>query len=156
MKSAPLLYKGGYWLLYVLPLALFIGMVVWRRRDEELSRDTVLLRKKRANKVALQRLVTAKKLLQAQDKKPFYEEVSKAIWLYMSDKLSIPLSALSRETASEAMSKKQVPADIQKKLEDVIWECETALYASGGSRKMDDTYEDAVKVISNLEDVFKA
>lgn len=155
-KSSPLLFTVSYWSAYVLPLALYFGLVYWKRRDEELSKDTTLLRRKRANKVALQRLITAKKLLQQQNKKPFYEEVSKAIWLYLSDKLSIPLSGLSRETATEAMSKRNVPADVQKKLEDVIWECENALYASGGSRQMSDTYEDAVKVISNLEDIFKA
>ncbi len=155
-RSGPLLFTASYWFLFLLPLVLFFAFAFRKRRDEELSRDTVLLRKKRANKVALQRLVTANKFLQQQNKKPFYEEVSKAIWLYMSYKLSIPLSALSRETASEAMIARKVPADIQKKMEDVIWECETALYASGGSRQMADTYEDAVKVISNLEDIFKA
>jgi hypothetical protein len=154
-RSAPLFFSAGYWSMYLLPVALFAGMVVWRRRDEELSKDSVLLRKKRANKVALQRLITAKKLLQEQNKKPFYEEISKAIWLYLSDKLSIPLASLSRETAADALSKRNVPTDVQKLLEDVIWECETALYASGGTRKMSDTYDDAVKVISNLEDLFK-
>lgn len=155
-KSSPLMFTAGYWSAYALPIALYFGLVYRRRRDEELSKDSTLLRKKRANKVALQRLITAKKLLQQQSKKPFYEEVSKAIWLYLSDKLSIPLSSLSRESAVEAMNKRNVPADIQKKLEEVIWECETALYASGGSRQMSDTYDDAVKVISNLEDIFKA
>jgi hypothetical protein len=154
--SSPLLFRASYWLLYLLPLILFFLYAFRRRRDEELSRDTVSLRKKRANKVALQRLVTANKLLLQQNTKPFYEEVSKAIWLYLSDKLSIPLSALSRETASEALQARKVPATIQKKMEDVIWECETALYASGGSRQMKDTYDDAVSVISNLEDIFKA
>jgi len=156
VKAPPLLSRASYWLMYLLPLVLFFIIVLLRRRDEELSRDTVLLRRKRANKVALQRLVTAKKLLQEQNRKPFYEEVSKAIWLYLSDKLSIPLSALSRDTASAAMSAKNVPADVQRTVENVIGECETALYASSSSRQMADTYDDAVKVISNLEDIFKA
>lgn len=155
MQSRPALHTPGYWSLYLLPAALLVGYGVWRRRNEELSRDTVLLRKKRANKVALQRLTAARGYLQKKEKKPFYEEVSKAMWLYLSDKLSIPLSALSRDTATEAMNSRNVPADVQKKLNDVLWECETALYASGGSRTMNDTYDDAVKVISNLEDVFK-
>ncbi|GAA4468939.1 hypothetical protein GCM10023093_27520 [Nemorincola caseinilytica] len=154
--SGPIMHKPGYWSLYVLPMALLAGYVVWRRRDEELSRDTVALRKKRANKVAFQRLATTRTLLQQKDKKPFYEEISKAIWLYLSDKLSIPLSALSRETATEAMNSRKVPDDVQKRLEHVITECETSLYASGGLRTMNDTYEDAVKVISDLEDIFKA
>jgi hypothetical protein len=155
-KSAPLIYRPTYWALFLMPLAVFGAAVFWKRRDEELSRDTVLLRKKRANKVALKRLVTAKKLLLAQSKKPFYEEISKAIWLYLSDKLSIPLSGLSRETAQEAMKSRKIPAELLNRIDDVISECETALYASGGSRTMNDTYDDAVKIISNLEDEFKA
>ncbi len=155
-NSGPLMFRPLFWLLFLLPLIAFFFVAYKKRRDDELSRDTVSLRKKRANKIALQRLVTAKKLLQTQSSKPFYEEVSKAIWLYLSDKLSIPLSLLSRETASEVLTARNVPADIQKTLDAVIDECETALYASGGSRQMSDTYEDAVKVISNLEDIFKA
>jgi len=152
----PLLLTGAYWGMYSLPILSFIGMILWKRRDEELSKDSVKLRSKRANKIALQRLATARKLLQAQDKKPFYEEISKAIWLYLSDKLAIPLSALSKDTAREAMSARRVPETTQKNLENVMWECETALYASGGSKQMTHTYEEAIKVISDLEDVFKA
>jgi len=155
LKSKPILFTGGYWSMYAFPLLTFIGLIVWKRRDEELSKDTVLLRSKRANKVALQRLVTAKKFLQEQNKKPFYEEISKAIWLYLSDKLNIPLSSLSRETANYSMGMRKVPEGIQKSVENVIWECETALYATGGSKQMAHTYEEAIKVISDLEEVFK-
>lgn len=154
--SRPMIYSAGYWSMYALPMLAFAGILAWRKRDEEQARDTARLRSKRANKVALQRLVTARKLLQAKDKKPFYEEISKAIWLYLSDKLNIPLSALSKETATEAMNSRRVPENIQKSLENVMWECETSLYASGGSREMSHTYEEAIKVISDLEDVFKA
>ena len=156
LRSKPLLFTGTYWSMFAFPLLAFIGLVVWKRRDEELSKNTVLLRSKRANKVALQRLATAKTYLQQNEKTPFYEEISKATWLYLSDKLNIPLSALSRDTAAEAMSTRNVPGAVQKHLEDVIWECETALYASGGSQKMAYIYDEAIKVISDLEDVFKA
>jgi len=156
MRSKPLPYTPAYWSMYAFPLLAFIGMVVWKRRDEELSKDSALLRRKRANKIALQRLNTAKKLLDQQNKVPFYEEVSKAIWLYLSDKLSIPLSSLSKETAAEAMNMRKVPDTLQKNLQNVMWECETALYASGGSKQMAHTYDEAIKVISELEDVFKA
>ena len=152
----PILLTGGYWSLYALPLLAFVGIIGWKKRDEELSKNTVLLKSRRANKIALQRLVTARKLLQEESKTPFYEEVSKAIWLYLSDKMNIPLSALSRDTAKYAMNERNIPEHLQKDLENVIWECETALYASGGSKQMVHTYEGAIKVISDLEDVFKA
>lgn len=155
-NDKPLPFKASYWSMYAFPLLAFIGMVVWKRRDEELSKDTALLKRKRANKIALQRLNTAKKLLDQQNKVPFYEEISKAIWLYLSDKLSIPLSGLSKETARDAMNIRKVPDGLQKNLENVMWECETALYASGGSKQMAHTYDEAIRVISDLEDVFKA
>ncbi|MCW3123241.1 MAG: hypothetical protein JWQ38_2733 [Flavipsychrobacter sp.] len=156
LNSRPMLFTAGYWSLYALPLVTFLGLMVWKRRDEEEAKDTVLLRRKRANKVALQRLVNAKKYLQEGNKNSFYEEVSKAIWLYLSDKLNIPLSSLSRDTATEAMNGRTVSPALQKNIEDVIWECETALYATGGSKQMEHTYDAAIKVISELEDVFKA
>jgi hypothetical protein len=156
LNSKPMLFTVTYWSMYAVPLFAFIGLLAWKRRDDELSKDMQLLKRRRANKIALQRLATARKLLAQEQKKPFYEEVSKAIWLYLSDKLSIPLSSLSRETAAEAMNMRKIPESVQKNLENVMWECETSLYASGGSQQMAHTYEEAIKVISDLEDVFKA
>lgn len=156
LNSKPLLFSPGFLLLFALPLLAFLFFMLLKRRNEEESRNTVLTKRKRANKVALQRLTSARKFMQQGNRNAFYEEVSKAIWLYLSDKLNIPLSSLSKETAREALNSRSVPAALQKSMEDVVWECETALYATGGSKKMDGTYENAVKVISELEDVFKS
>ena len=143
----------GYWSLYILPLLAFTGVLVWKKKSDEESGDRSLIRHKKANKIALQRLVTARKLLQENKKGPFYEEVSKAIWLYLSDKLRIPLSALSREAAVAALNGRKVPQHIQVRFEAVINDCETALYAPGSENRMAATYDDAVKVISDLEGV---
>ncbi len=155
-NSTPLLLSTGYWSLYALPLLAFIGLIIWKKRDDDLSKNSILLKNKRANKIALKRLVIANKLLLEKNKGAFYEEISKAIWLYLSDKINIPLSALSKETAMEALTIRKVPTEIQKNIESVIWECETALYASGGSNEMKNTYDEALKIISDLEDVIKA
>lgn len=153
--NKPLFFTVGYWSCYAAPLFAFIGLIVWRRREDELSKDIALLKNKRANKVALKRLAAAQKLLQQNQSKPFYEEVSKAIWLYLSDKLNIPLSTLSRETAWEILNSKQVPVDMQNRIENVVSNCETALYAGiSGTSQMTDTYKDAVGVISKLEESF--
>lgn len=154
--GTPMLYSPVYWSMYAFPLLALIGVGVWRKRDEELSRDTALLRNKRANKVALKRLVTAQKLLKENSQKPFYEEVSKAIWLYLSDKLNIPLSSLSKESARDAMAARKVPEQLTREVENVMTECETALYAQvGGSKAMEHTYTEAVELISKLEEIFR-
>jgi hypothetical protein len=156
-NSKPLLYSVGYWSLYALPLTAFIGLAVWRRRENELSKDIVGLRNRRANKVALKRLATAQQLLAQKNQKAFYDEISKAIWLYLSDKLNIQLSELSHERANESLTMRNVPIDLQHKAERVIHECETALYAGySGTDQMNHTYNEAIDVISKLEDCFKA
>ncbi len=149
----PLILTPGYWSLYALPLLALIGVGVWKRREDELQGNTVLLKNKRANKVALKRLATAKDLLQGNQQKSFYEEISKAIWLYLSDKLTIPLSALSKEAAAQALTSRKVPASLQADTQRVTDDCELALYApSGGRQQMQQTYEEAVAIISNLEE----
>jgi len=152
----PIMFTGTYWSMYAFPLFAFIGLLVYKRREEELSKDTVLLRKRRANKIAFQRLATAKKLLLQNSMKPFYEEISKAIWLYLSDKLNIPLSSLSRETATDAMNARNIPAELQEKIGHIMSECEVSLYATAVSQQMNHIYQEAIHVISDLEDNFKS
>jgi hypothetical protein len=152
LNSKPILFTVGYWSMYALPFLLFMGVAVWKRKEEEDLKDTVQLRNKRANKVALKRLVTAQKLLQQNKRQPFYEEVSKAIWLYLSDKLYIPLSSLSREKAVEMLTLRKVPSQLQQNIDKIIDDCEISLYAGAGSSQMNQTYKDAVDVISKLEE----
>jgi hypothetical protein len=154
LNSQPLFFKAGYWSMYAFPMLAFVGLLVWRRREEEFSKDTVKLRNKRANKVALKRLSTAKKLLDQNTKAGFYEEVSKAVWLYLSDKLNIPLSELSRDRAEETLSSKNVDALTLSKMQTVMNNCETALYTPhSGMQQMKHTYEEAIDIISKLEDL---
>ena len=77
----------------------------------------------------------------------------KAVWGYLSDKLLLPLSDLTRETATEALKKKNVEQDTVEKLMRVIDQCEFARYAPEGSTgSMDKLYEEAMAVISELEE----
>ncbi|MCB9046295.1 MAG: protein BatD [Chitinophagales bacterium] len=157
LNSKPIVLSVGYWSIYAVPLFAFIGIIAWKRREDELAKDTTLLRNRRANKVALKRLAAAQKLLQKNERTPFYEEISKAIWLYLSDKLNIPLSSLSKENVWDALHNRNIDRALQQQTEQVMNECETALYSgTGGSQQMNQTYNEAVAVISKLEESFKA
>lgn len=157
-NSKPLLFTPGYWTMYAVPVFAFLGLIAWRRREEELQKDIVGLKSRRANKIALKRLAAAQKLLQQNNAKPFYEEISKAIWLYLSDKLNIPLSELSKERAQESLLARNIPYELQRQAERVIDECETALYApnAGGTMQMTQAYRQAVDVISKMEEAFNS
>jgi hypothetical protein len=156
--TKPLFYRVGYWSLHGLLLLLFMVFVAVRKRQEALAGNTVLLKNKRANKVALKRLQTAKILLEKNQHDAFYEEISKAIWLYLSDKLNIPLSKLSKEQAEAAMNQRKVPTTQQQTVQQIVQECETALYmpAGGNAQQMAQIYRQAVLAIGDLEGIFKS
>lgn len=142
-----------YWGGFALPLLAYLGFIFIRKREDDLRSDSALFKNKKANKIALKRLATAEKYLKTNSQSAFYEETSKAVWLYLSDKLSIPLSTLSKEVAVQKLADKKIPDDLQFELFRITQECEMALYAPDrGSMKMHQTYSDAFKLIGKLED----
>jgi len=150
--TPPLILSPLYWSMYALPLLLLAGITFYRRREDELIGDTAQQRNRLANKVAQKRLALAGTMLQKDDARGFYDEISKAIWLYLSDRLNIPLSALGKDAALQAMAEYGVPSPVQQQIEKVLGECELALYASSGSNsQMQQTFSEAACIITGLE-----
>lgn len=146
--------SGLFWSGFALPLLAYMGLLALRKREEKLQSDVVLFKNKRANKVALKRLALAEKYLAQSAQNPFYEETSKAVWLYLSDKLNIPLSSLSKEVADEKLNARMVPIHTKSEIFRITGECEMALYSpDSGTLKMKQTYSDTLRLIGKLEEV---
>jgi hypothetical protein len=155
-NNTPLVSKFWYWLLYIIGIAVVTVLLFLNRRKEEYEGNQALFKNKKANKVAWKRLATARKLLPQQQHKEFYEEISKAIWLYLSDKLSIPLSRLSKDTISIELENKNVPIAQIDRVKRLVLECEMALYSpSGGQQQRRHTLDEAAGTIGELETVLK-
>lgn len=155
-SGAPLVRRTWYWMLYLLGFAGLILMLVRRKRQDVYAGNQALFRNKKANKVAWKRLATARRLLPQQQHKEFYEEVSKAIWLYLSDKLVIPLSHLSKDNVALELEHKQVPVAQIDRVKRLVLECEMALYSpSGGQQQRQHTLDEAAGLIGELENVLK-
>ena len=74
----------------------------------------------------------------------------------LSDKLSIPLANLKRETAIEGLQSKNVPENLISELLQVVDQCEYARFApAGGNKAMKEVYESAENVISKMEKQIK-
>jgi len=146
----------GFGLSYASPFLLFIALVALKKRNENLEIDVVGTKRKRATKIAKSRLSVAKKHLAAGKKKEFYDEVSRAIWGYLGDKLNIDMASLSKENVEEKLTEKTVSHKTSGKLKTILNTCEIALYApigEGGEMKVN--YEAAVSIIADLEDEIK-
>ena len=155
-KTEPVFGTVEGWILYLIPLlvALFLFFVLKRKALENSNIEFV--RNKKANKQAQKRLKMAQKLLNEGKKDKFYEEVLKAVWNYLSDKLAIPAASLTKERVEAELTEKGVNADAIKQFTDILNTCEFARYApNSGQQEMGNLYAEAIDAISNLEDIIK-
>ncbi len=146
----------SYVLCYLIPLALFIIFSIIYRKQIQANADIALMRTKKANKVATKRLKLAKQYLLTHKKDNFYEEILRAVWGYLSDKLTIPVADLNRENIETELRKYGVGDDIIGTFINILDTGEFARYApSESDDAMDKLYNDTVDAIGKMENTIK-
>ena len=143
----------GFLIASILPLLMSVGFIGWKRRYDKLHGNVVLLRYQKAQKVAKNRLKLAKKLMDTQNYKEYYTELSSALFGYLEDKLHIPKSEFTIERASDELRSKNISEDLITELKTSAEKCEFVRFAPGaeksGAKK--DMYDEITEVIINLE-----
>ena len=146
----------GYWLFYLIPTLVFIIFFILYRKQIAANANVAKVRTKKANKVAVKRLKLAGKLLSDNKKDEFYDEVLKALWGYVSDKLSIPMSRLSKDNVEEDLRNYGVAEELIAEFLKVLDNCEFARFApSDANQGMDKIYAEALDIISKMEGSIK-
>ncbi|MCK9220503.1 MAG: BatD family protein [Bacteroidales bacterium] len=141
-----------FWLLLLIPLLLFgLFLFLWNKFVARRS-DTVLMKNLKATKVARKRLRKAEDFWKAGQQEAFYEEISQALWGYLSDKFSIPLADLSIDSVQQALEHKNVNELIIKQFVDTLNDTEFARFAPGEKTvNMERIYDEALEIISKIE-----
>ncbi len=148
--------SAPYYLWYIIPFSLFVIYLIIYRKQALENANIAKVRTKKANKVATKRMKNAGKLLAEKNMSAFYDEVLKALWGYISDKLNIPVSQLSKDNIEEELVRYGVSEELIKAFIDTLNECEFARYAPGNQNEaMDKVYASAVDVISKMENSIK-
>ena len=145
-----------YYLFYIIPFTCFVVAVLAYRKHIKDSSNVTLVKTKKANSVAVRRLKSVKPLLQQNRVNEFYDETLKAVWGYMSDKLNIPLSQLSKDNISNELARRGCDNMLVDELMNLLKECEFARYAPGDAgATMDKVYKMALTVICKMENSIK-
>ena len=146
----------SYWLFYIIPaLAFILFFIIYRKQAAE-NANVAKMRTKKANKVAIKRMKLAGKLLSENKKDAFYDEVLKALWGYISDKLNIPVSRLSKDNIEEKLRNHGVSEELIKEFLNALNDCEFARFAPGDENQaMDKVYSSSIEVISKMETSLK-
>lgn len=140
-----------FWLCYAIPsLLAALLFVIFRKKIKE-NADMTRVRYKKANKVAQRRLKVAEQLLKQNKKDAFFEEIERAAWTYLSDRLSIPTAQLNKENIVQILSNKGVSDMIIQEMMHVLSTAEFARYAPTSDHAMQEVYEDTIKIINQLE-----
>lgn len=146
----------GYWLWYILPAVAFVIFIIINRKQAKANANVALMKTKKANKVASKRLKIAGKYLKNHDNEHFYDEVLKAVWGYLSDKLSLPISELTKDNVASELEKYGAHADLIAEFNDILGRCEFAQYAPSQSNEaMDELYSQTIEAIGKMENTVK-
>lgn len=152
-KPATTFYLSGlYYLLVAIPFAALILLILYIRKRNRLAGDAEYMRSSRATKMAHKRLSIAKKMIDAKKDDAFYEEISKAIYGYASDKLNINFSEMTKENLRQKLINRNIPDALTERIIATIDLCELARYAPlTQNNNTQSIYTEAAAIITELE-----
>lgn len=146
----------AYWVAMCVLAAIFVSLFVVFRHRAIANANIDRMRGKKANKVATKRLKKANRLMLDSKASLFYDEVLRALWGYVGDKLSIPVEKLSRENISQRLAERSVGDETIALFIGALDECEFERYAPGDVKgNMSKTFEAAMTAIMRIEETMK-
>ncbi len=158
LKPAPKPIFGTmfFWLLYLVPLIFAVVLILIFSKSARQNSDLAFVKNRKANSIAQKRLKLAARFLKEGKKELYYEEMLKAMWTYISDKLAIPVAELTKDKVEVELRMKSVSDDKIHAIMNVLNTCEFARYAPNtGQDAMGNLYNETVDIISSLEQQLK-
>jgi len=141
----------AFFALQAFPLAALLMILFVRRKQIQQQSNVALMRSRKADSVASKRLKTAKKLLAANEKQKFLDEMFRALWGFVSDKLRIPVSELSRDRIRGELTSKNISEEIINSFSETVDACEFARFAPASEDyRLEDIYNKGIHVITGL------
>ncbi|MBR5106009.1 MAG: protein BatD [Alistipes sp.] len=151
---APLVLSSTYWLaMLVMMVVAVLAYLIVRKRIRDNSNE-VLVKGRRANRVAVKRFRIAAKYMREQDRRAFYEEMLRGLWGYLSDRFNIPVADLTRDVVRAELQRRGAATEAETIIA-VIARCEEAQYSPVATAEMDSIYEEGVEAVSKIEKIAK-
>ena len=152
-KEESVLFTTFFWVGGIFPMLILFIAVGWKKRNDKLAGNVALLRYSKAQKVAKNRLKKAKKLMQENNYKEFYTEVSMALFGYLEDKFHIQKAEFTIERAMDELRKSGVEESLINDVKKVAEDCEFIRFAPGAEKSatMQNMYDQLTMVIIDVE-----
>lgn len=141
--------SGLFYSLVFLPFLAIPFVVLARKKKEALDKDVVGNKIKKSNALAKKYLSEAQKHLN--NKEPFYVALEKSLHNFLKAKLNIETSDMSKDKISEILNEKNAESATVSEFISLVENCEFARYAPSTSVSIQQDYDKAIRLISDLE-----
>jgi hypothetical protein len=149
--GSPLFYS-----LSISPFLLVGGLLFYRKRLAELNSDANKVRTRKATGIAQKRLAAASEALKNNNASIVYEETSRALWGYVSDKLVMDAATLTKESAAAALQNRNISGELIRQWTRLLEDCEFARYAGSAAVSPENIHASAIQLVTDLENQLKA
>ena len=141
IKPAASLTESGGWLgggpwfyiLAALPIAGNVALYLHVRRQDHLSANAGLFRRRRASKMARERLRAARRLVGSGDAAAFHAELHRAVTGYVADKFNVSAAGVTRERIEEMLAATRVGPGLRREVTGILEACDYGRFAPGGA-----------------------
>ena len=151
---APFILSPLYWVILIALVVVAVAAYIAIRKRIRDNRNVVLIKGRRANKMAIRRLRIAEKYMREQDRRAFYEEMLRALWGYLSDRFNIPVADLTKEGVRGELLRRGAEAEAENII-SIITRCEEAQYSPMATGDMNEVYTNGIDVVSKIETALK-
>jgi hypothetical protein len=138
-----------YYILLAVPFIALPILVLLRKRKKALDSDVTGNRIRMNNRLAKKYLSEAKK--QIHNKEPFYVALEKAMHNFLKAKLHIETSEMSKDNIQELLLSRNANPEVVADFIALTENCEFARYAPASSTSIQNDFDKAVEIISELE-----
>lgn len=145
-----------FWILLALMILGATSVYLAFRKVAAMRADVAGTKNRRATKMVQKRLKLAGEYLDKNLYTAFYEELHKALIGFVSDKLNMDMSEISKDNIASTLTEGGVSEEQTKAFTDLLDACEFARYSpDGGNEAMRSHYDAALKVISSIDSGLK-
>ncbi|MCX7611348.1 MAG: BatD family protein [Ignavibacterium sp.] len=152
-KSELLINSVSFWILVLMPLIGFFGILMWNNHNQKITSDIKTFNYLRAEKIAKKSLKKSLKYLTENRPEDFYTEIAQALFGYLENKLDISKSDFTIDLAVEKLNKLGIEQSIIDKMKITAEKCEFIRFAPNAysNASMKEFYDEVMKVIIEIE-----
>jgi len=151
INSSSFIYSISFYSALIFPVLAILLLLIFFKSKKITNSKLIESRSRRANKLAKKYLSEARKNLENKD--VFYVALEKALHNFLKSKLSIETFDYSKEKISKLLFTKNIDKESIEFFIKLIENCEFARFTPATNVTINNDYENAVKVITEIDKV---